>query len=1081
MTTPEPANQTYVARATKGENLMNVEETASTDSIKNLRNAMEVSENEGKRAYACRKTRAPVHDKKVSVPSEGLPESAPQPKEIIDDSVTTDSFEGKPHCLSDVSSGVESVGQSFPSSDSTIDKTESEAGNSTNGDSMTKDKTTLPGSAERDGDSITPSEQGECESAENALESTEADDKEEEETEWPSEVFHMYMLGKICRICAEMTVVFDGPRKGVPKLEMVRYVKKIWKVDLSDEDSNRYPVNVCVHCERKIKRLYLKVSKKKKCEMFRTEPASFEPHKDQDCPICMMRDEDVEAQTQSKAEEKEKKSPDDNSEAKAASEPRRNPARKRGWPDQEPPYRSVGSQTGWETFQDTATGLEEHDYTQDDALDQYLMLPKKLSGRTPYHKQPLCAVNAKYIRQERLKPLISHVDRYCQSHKENKVEAMFFLLMQALRDVGDRSRENAIVDIWTRKGSVGTSLTGEECLAKRILLKQTKDQYRKEYRYYKEKLDKPVLKPPLIVDRLEKTYFPEHLEYYITDGETGPVIYQHEKQNDPSYFALHESVESNKVDGVMGVRWRYFDAVAKTLEELTYTMDPFVHELNENSCIQVDLSDYCEEKKDMTYLTDKNDSGLDSKRQQGKMITYLFCVQSLQAVTEQTVKWMPSQDVSSCRPLMKALVTDGSALRSSLLMIEEERNKMTGKYFHVTSQNGTPLRFVVFFSNDAPEVRRDYRNLTGLSMSSFKKAPTVISRYGNLCQELKRSWLASSPRLSHIGRVTNSRTKCRRCGEHGHNVRKCSKPSLDNMDGSEVVPHKRQKKLRAVPVDAYTVSSSNMGHAPVGAQPHHIPQEQSLQQLKQEHQESLAQMTSVPANINQNNSAVRSEDQLLWTCPGITNNPQNGSHQSQNTQVLIPCSNSEFQSGPHRTLIQGSQGASPPVYVWTYAVVQPQTGSVVQQQQQQPVSHQLSSIHQQPAQQQQQMTVIHQQPGQQLQPLSVIHQQALSVGHEHEPRGPSHDVQQLGIIHQANNGLQAVEASQQLAMGHQPANAQQQSHQMSLVHQQQVSQAANIVQQVSQPQSHHHPETSSPHEQLPHAQGSDLQPIIGQW
>ncbi|XP_064090864.1 uncharacterized protein LOC135204646, partial [Macrobrachium nipponense] len=1024
--TPEPANQTYVAGSLKGENFMNAEEVASTDGIRNLRNVMEVSETEGKRAYICRKGRPPIHDEKVSVPPEGFPESALQPEEIVDASVTTDSFESKLHYLSDVSSGIETVGQSFPGSDSTIEKIESQAGNAENGDSSTRDGMTLP-----DGDSITLSERGECESAENALESTEEDDKEEEETEWPSEVFHMYMLGKICRICAEMTVVFDGPRKGVPKLEMVRHVKKIWKVDLSDEDSNRYPVNVCVHCERKIKRLYLKVSKKKKCEMFRTEPASFEPHRDQDCPVCMLRDADVEAQTQSKAEEKEKKSPDDNAEAKAASEPRRNPARKRGWPDQEPPYRSVGCQTGWETFQDVATGLEEHDYTQDDTLDQYLMLPKKLSGRTPYHKQPLCAVNTKYIRQGRLKPLISHIDRYCQSHKENKVEAMFFLLMQALRDVGDRSRENAIVDIWTRKGSMGTSLTGEECLAKRILLKQTKDQYRKEYRYYKEKLDKPVLKPPLIVDRLEKTYFPEHLEYYITDGETGPVIYQHEKQNDPSYFALHESVESNKVDGVMGVRWRYFDAVAKTLEELVYTMDPFVHELNENACIQVDLSDYCEEKKDMTYLTDKNDASLDSKRQQGKMITYLFCIQSLQAITEQTVKWMPSEDVSICRPLMKALVTDGSALRSSLLMIEEERNKMAGKYFHVTSQNGTPLRFVVFFSNDAPEVRRDYRNLTGLSMSSFKKAPTVISRYGNLCQELKRSWLASSPRLSHVGRVTNSRTRCRRCGEHGHNVRKCSKPSLDNMDGSKVVQHKRQKKLRAVPVDAYTVSSSNMGLVPAGAQPQHIPQEQSLQQLKQEQQESLVQMTSVPANITQNNSAIRSEDQLLWACPGITNAPQNSTHQSQNTQVLIPCSSSEFQSMPHRTLIQGSQGASPPVYVWTYAVVQPQTGSVVQQQQQ-PVSHQLSSIHQQPAPATATADDSHSSAAaagqQQLQPLSVIHQQALSVGREHEPRGPSHDVQQLGIIHQTNNGLQAVEASQQqlTTMGHQSASAQQQ-------------------------------------------------------
>ena len=543
------------------------------------------------------------------------------------------------------------------------------------------------------------------------LNGIEGNSEREEELEWPSEDFHTYMLEKICRICAGMTVVFSGPGKGVPKAEMVRSVKKIWKVDLSDEDPNQYPVNVCLLCERKIKRLYLKVSKKKKCEMFRTKPAEFEPHRDHDCPICLLKDADTGAQNQDQAQKEESANGTDDKRENVTLEPRRNPARKRGWPDHEPPYKSVGCQADWEAALDTTTGLEEHDYIQDETgmLDQNLVLPKKHSGRTPYHKLPLSSVNAKYIRQDRLKPLISHIDKYCQSHKENKVEVMFFLLTQALRDAGDRSRESAIVDIWTRKGSEGTSLTEEECLAKRILLKQTKEQYRKEYTYYKEKLEKSVLKPPFIIDKLEKTYFPEHLEYYITERDNGPVIYKHEKMNTPSYFPLQESVDNgSKGDGVMGIRWRYFDAVAKTLEEFTHTLENDMQDLEENSCIHVDLSDYCEEKKDMTHLMDKMDA-ISGKRYHSKMITYLFCVQSLQAVTGETVHWTYNKEVIVCRPLMKALVSDASALRSSMLMVEEERNKMASKYFHITAQNGTTYRFLVFFSNEAPEVRRDYR------------------------------------------------------------------------------------------------------------------------------------------------------------------------------------------------------------------------------------------------------------------------------------------------------------------------------------------------------------------------------------
>lgn len=574
---------------------------------------------------------------------------------------------------------------------------------------------------------------GEHESSEQQECVEEAGDQAQEATgeEEISEDMHMYKLGKICRICAEMTVVFDGPKKGVPKHEIVKHVKKVWNVDLSDEDPDIFPVNVCQYCERKIKRLYLKVSKKKKCEFYRDKPADFVAHTAQNCVVCILKDDQpdspcnpvTEEAQQVEALETKVDSQGEGSKGNKiivpSMEPRRNPARKRGWIDHDtdtPLFVSVGCQTEEDGTSENVTGLEEHDYTQDEALSQFLVIPKKFGGRTPYHKLSLTAVNAKYIRQDRLKPLIAHIDKFCQVQKENKIDAMFFLLMEALRDAGDRVRETQVEDIWCRKNNVGMSLTDEECLAKRILLKQTKDQYRKEYSYYKEKLEKAVLKPPFIIDKLEKTYFPEYLEFFVTEGETGPIIYQHEKQSHPSYFAISGSVESSsKLDGnyagVVGARWHYFDAVAKTLEELAHSLENEIHELDDDACIQVDLLDYCEEKRDLTNFGDKNDSTATGRCSQSKMMTYFFGIQTMQAVVDNKIHFIYKANPNNVqfRPLMKALVAEGNSLRPTICSIEEERATMSEKVFYITLPGGTPLRFLVYFANATLEIRKDYR------------------------------------------------------------------------------------------------------------------------------------------------------------------------------------------------------------------------------------------------------------------------------------------------------------------------------------------------------------------------------------
>lgn len=546
----------------------------------------------------------------------------------------------------------------------------------------------------------------------------------------PSEDLHTVKLGKICRICGGMTVKYDGPKKGVPKQEVVKHVKKVWNVDISNENADVYPVNVCLSCERKIKRIYLKVSKRKKCELFRDKPAEFEEHSGSDCPVCLLKEQNPLPVLSSESFQTNETLgggstfqgndaiSEDIGQKTQAQEPRRSLTRKRSREELKDAFHSVGIQTEDTASIDCITGLEEHDYTQEEALRQYFAMPKKTGARSPYQKQSLCSVNAKYIRQERLKPLISHIDKFCQVHREDKIDVMFFLLIQALKDSNDRTRENLVTDIWCKKNSVSVSLTDEECLAKRILLKQTKEQYRKEYCYYKEKLDKSVLKPPFIIDRLEKTYFPEYLEYSVSDGKTGPLMYQHEKSTNPSHFTVTDPLDSKAEGGrggnVVGARWHYFDAVAKTLEELSCYIDIDIQDLDKDACIHVDMTDYFEEKRDMTSLPDKAtdaSGGVGGRAGQCKMMTYFFGVQSMQAVAENKVTplYRASSATTLFRPLMKAIVSEGSAINPTYAAIEMERVAMFDKFFHIILPGGTTLHCTVNFTNATAEVRKDYR------------------------------------------------------------------------------------------------------------------------------------------------------------------------------------------------------------------------------------------------------------------------------------------------------------------------------------------------------------------------------------
>ncbi|KAK3868678.1 hypothetical protein Pcinc_025955 [Petrolisthes cinctipes] len=689
---------------------------------------------------------------------------------------------------------------------------------------------------------------------------------------------HTAKLGKVCRICGEMTVIYEGPKKGIPKEEVAKHVKKIWNVDLTDESPEVYPVNVCISCERRIKRLYLKINKRKKCELYREKPAEFIEHSDKDCHVCQLEEELETLSTCSPTvaltedeSSKQTGSVHDNEKRMVSPsltlyEPRRNSARKRCLEKQETTFVSVSSQTGSFHGFTNVTGLEEHDYIQDECSD----VPKKQGGRMPYHKLALSSVTTKYVRQDRLKPLIALVDKFCEVQKEDKTEVLFFLLVQTLRETGDRTRGGLVADIWCGRDSSSMSLTQEECLAKRILLKQTKDQYRKEYSYYKEKLNKCLLKPPSLLDRLEKTYFPENLEYWVTEGDGGHIIHQHSRSLEPSIISIPQSNGCGQGEearrGILGVRWHYLDALTKTLEELWGTLE---REVEEDMYLQADVADYLEERRDATAYTEKTDPS--GRAIQSKVVTYMFRVIALNMVIKDKVTSVYKVDpsVTLYRPLMKALLGEGRTLQPSLSAIETERASILDKMVHIRLLNAAILKVIISFTSPVVEAHKDYRNPSGLNLWSLRKMPTVLNRYGSVCLDMKRSWLASSPRLISVSTGVSAKPKCSRCGHQGHNVRKCS---VKCESGEKTGPlRKRKRKYRSVPTSSHqslsslpTQVSRDVKTETCGESA--TPPEASLPPLTTTCLTSALPMASGSGASGSGNSGK----EVLWTCPGLT-------------------------------------------------------------------------------------------------------------------------------------------------------------------------------------------------------------------
>jgi hypothetical protein len=123
---------------------------------------------------------------------------------------------------------------------------------------------------------------------------------------------------------------------------------------------------------------------------------------------------------------------------------------------------------------------------------------------------PLYSTKRKYIKQKRLHEVIKNVDDFCNSHNEDKLDVLFIMLKQSLEDKKD-NRAIEIDNLWHGKSR---TLTSEECLALRVDTLQSKENYKSQYHFLKEKGCNTFCSP-YELDKVEKEFLPQNVRYCV--------------------------------------------------------------------------------------------------------------------------------------------------------------------------------------------------------------------------------------------------------------------------------------------------------------------------------------------------------------------------------------------------------------------------------------------------------------------------------------------------------------------------------------------------------------------------------------
>nr|AJO68011.1 RAG1L [Branchiostoma belcheri] len=336
-------------------------------------------------------------------------------------------------------------------------------------------------------------------------------------------------------------------------------------------------------------------------------------------------------------------------------------------------------------------------------------------------KARLYDVTRHHVKHKRLKPLIEHIDEYCNEKDENKGDVLFFLLRSHLYDTGNRSMAEQIDTLW--HGESLSCMTPEECLGMRLDMLMTKNQYSKEYNILKER-GFSTLCPPKQLDAIEKTLMPGTARYSIEGMDysehyfhspvkmTGDLEVHSGETLEPDSVTMdfHEYVPDFPCPNTKGVRFPYAHAVAKTLEELEDEIVNGLKKLGRDPndptlVIHTICKDGADGMGDVSVHKEKSDHLLPDKA-----LRFSFCVLRCSVMhkdTEVTIYEDPNPNsVRSNRPVLECIgdENDDGTVAVCVGPIECQRLLMKDKIMRVHMSDGTQrAHYLTFFNSMVDE------------------------------------------------------------------------------------------------------------------------------------------------------------------------------------------------------------------------------------------------------------------------------------------------------------------------------------------------------------------------------------------
>ena len=362
---------------------------------------------------------------------------------------------------------------------------------------------------------------------------------------------------------------------------------------------------------------------------------------------------------------------------------------------------------------------------------------KKRTRGPSQSKLPLkSVVNVQNCKRQRLKPFFDFMEFTCKERHESKVDILFFMLRNELRNLNDR-RADTIDKIWKEEGQY--SLNADQSLSLRVDTLITKGQYKSLYDIFQQNLVTNVLETPNKVTNTEKGFLPGATEYKILD-KTGLVLHHHLPVPNPVPVNVLGSFDTNDsevpVPNVKGVRWGYADSLAQSLKEIDAVLDAdaLSNQSPDSSIITV-VKDGGDGLGEVSVYKEQNDKFLPDKA-----FRFSFAIMSSSCKMMDGCKGLlyEVENPNSVRvnqPLLECIADENNKASLVLLLtpIERERQYLENKIISVRIDEDTWRNHEISFFNSMVDEKHD-RGISGLQGSGSSHICVLCNAKQNNCK-----------------------------------------------------------------------------------------------------------------------------------------------------------------------------------------------------------------------------------------------------------------------------------------------------------------------------------------------------------